>query len=550
MRVLLLQPPIQDFYDTDVRLQPIGLASLKAVARIYHPEVSVKVFDAHQGHGRHTVSWPKELEYLKEFYGFKDTSPFSTFHNYFHFGLSFEKILEIIKLENPDIVGISALFSPYFREVIKITELIKSNMPNIKILLGGSHVSALKEKILLDYSTVDYIIVGEGERAFCEFLEFQKGQRLITEVSSLGFRSHTGVIILNEIKENFNIESLPIPDFSDLDFSKYMLGKKPLSFIVSSRSCPHRCTFCSVHQTFGYKYRRQSVNRVFDEILKRYEQGFRIIDFEDDNLTFYKSEMKELCLKIIDKFKPGDLEFVAMNGISYLSLDAELLELMKLAGFTHLNLALVSSDISVRETTKRPHTVEKYVEIVNLASQLGFKIVSYQILGLPNESLKSMVQTLSFNAQLPVLLGASMFYLTPNSPIAKNIQPYPTEKDIFLSRLTSMAIETDGFKRPDLYTLFITTRIFDFIKNLDLESDLEFSNLVGIQMKNRNSPLISKGLEKIKILLKDKSLLMENNKDSKINSKFNYELFKSVWDSTPFIATRSLKASKKIYLHI
>ncbi len=86
-----------------------------------------------------------------------------------------------------------------------------------------------------------------------------------------------------------------------------------------------------------------------------------------------------------------------MNGISYLSLDAELLQLMKAAGFSRLNLALVSSDTSVLETTKRPHTVGKYLEVVETAHRLGFEITSYQILGLPFESLSSMVQTLVFS---------------------------------------------------------------------------------------------------------------------------------------------------------
>jgi radical SAM superfamily enzyme len=67
---------------------------------------------------------------------------------------------------------------------------------------------------------------------------------------------------------------------------------------------------------------------------------------------------------------------------------------MKCAGFTRLNLALVSSDTTVLETTKRPHTVAKYLEVVEAAHRLGFAITSYQILGLPFESLASMVQTL------------------------------------------------------------------------------------------------------------------------------------------------------------
>jgi hypothetical protein len=49
------------------------------------------------------------------------------------------------------------------------------------------------------------------------------------------------------------------------------------------------------------------------------------------------------------EFPNREMEFVAMNGISYLSLDEELLELMFVAGFSQLKLALVSSDKTVRK---------------------------------------------------------------------------------------------------------------------------------------------------------------------------------------------------------
>ena len=47
MKVLLIQPPVQDFYDTDVRLQPIGLCYLKPAAKKYLPEVEVVIRDYH-----------------------------------------------------------------------------------------------------------------------------------------------------------------------------------------------------------------------------------------------------------------------------------------------------------------------------------------------------------------------------------------------------------------------------------------------------------------------------------------------------------------------
>ena len=256
-----------------------------------------------------------------------------------------------------------------------------------------------------------------------------------------------------------------------------------MTFMITSRSCPHKCSFCSVHTTFGTNYRRRSLENVLEEIELRYHQGYRVIDFEDDNLTYYKNTFKELCRRLILRFPDREMEFVAMNGISYLSLDDELLELMYQAGFSHLNLALVSSDKTVRETTKRPHTLDAYLKVVHRAHALGFKIVSYQILGLPNESLDSMIQTLAFNARLPVLLGASPFYRTPDAPIARGTRSH--RADYVRARLTAMAIETDAFSRDEIYTLFVTTRIINFLKGLSLSSSTDLETLVNSAASRR-----------------------------------------------------------------
>jgi radical SAM superfamily enzyme YgiQ (UPF0313 family) len=235
-------------------------------------------------------------------------------------------------------------------------------------------------------------------------------------------------------------------------------------------------------------------------------------------------------------FPAGDVQFVAMNGISYLSLNAEILVLMKRAGFTHLNLALVSSDLTVRETTKRPHTVEKYLEVVHEAVRLGFHIVSYQILGLPQETLGSMIQTLSFAARLPVLLGASLFYLTPNSPIAKGF-PEAAEPDIFKSRLTAMAVETENFSREDLYTLFLTTRIINFLKSLDFEEDLLCLE-AALDFAGRGDGRSRIGALLLEKLFREGRLDAATSRGFRPLEKFKAELFFRVWEELGTIATQ------------
>jgi radical SAM superfamily enzyme YgiQ (UPF0313 family) len=517
MKVLLIQPPVQDFYDTDVRLQPIGLCYLKAAVRKHLSDVDVIIKDYHGGCGRKTVAVPKELRYLADYYPVADKSPFSTFHQYYHFGTPFDEIEAEIAEIRPDVVGISSLFTPYHREVLEVAERVKKRL-SVPVIVGGSHASAAPES-LLSSPNVDYVIRGEGEKPVVEFLRFIKGQRKIEELQNLAYKKD-GEFRFNPIGDNYPLDELPFPDLSDCSASSYALAGKPMTFMITSRSCPHKCSFCSVHTTFGTNYRRRSMENVLEEIELRYQRGYRVIDFEDDNLTYYKSTFKELCRRLIAGFPNREMEFVAMNGISYLSLDEELLGLMFRAGFSHLNLALVSSDKTVRETTKRPHTLEAYLKVVHKAVQLGFKIVSYQILGLPNETLESMIQTLAFNARLPVLLGASPFYRTPASPIALGLDF--TKEDYVKARLTAMAVETDEFRREDIYTLFITTRIINFLKGLRLSTSTGVDALLDCSWSDDRTRI---GFALLRLLRETNSLFFWTQKGLRENKKFNPEIF-------------------------
>lgn len=531
MHVVLIQPPIQDFYDTDVRLQPIGLCYVKAAVAAHLPDIAVSIKDYHHGHGRRTVPLPKELAYLAAYYPVADKSPFSAFHQYYHFGASFDAIEAELADLRPDLVGISVLFTPYYREALEVARRVKKRL-TVPVVMGGSHVSAVPESVL-SQPCVDYVIRGEGERPFVELLRCLQGQQGLEAVPNLGYK-RGGVVHFNTLADNYDLDQLPFPDLSDFALARYDLAGKPLTFMITSRSCPHKCSFCSVHTTFGTTYRRRTVDNVLAELERRYRQGYRVIDFEDDNLTFYTSQFKALCRHLSARFPPGELECVAMNGISYLSLDDDLLTLMRQAGFSQLNLALVSSDTSVRETTKRPHTVDAYVRVVDKAFQLGFRMVSYQILGLPQESLASMVQTLAFNARLPVLLGASPFYRTPNSPIARGLEL--EEPDYVKARLTAMAIETESCRRDDLYTLFVTTRILNFLKGLDVSAAADIRDLLAHAWRDQRQRI---GFALLQRLADTGCLYFWTTRGLVANQKFNPALLARVLQAAGHITCQN-----------
>ena len=532
MKLVLVQPPIQDFYDTKARLQPLGLAYLKAAVKKYLPEVEVVIKDFHHGRGRKTVALPGELAYLKEFYPFPDQSPFSLFHHYYHFGASFETLAREVAEEKPDLVGISSLFSPYYREVLRSAEAIKRKTGSL-IVLGGSHVSAVPE-LMLGNPAVDWVIRGEGERPLVELIKAWRSGQGLEQVPGLGFKQEGG-LVFNPPGDPFPIEELPLPDFSDFDRSIYGYEKRPMSFVITSRGCPHHCSFCSVHSTFP-AYRKRAAQDVFEEMQCRYREGYRVFDFEDDNLTYDREEMINLCRKIKQGFPPGEIELLAMNGISYQSLDRELLQLMKEAGFTHLNLSLVSSNPGIRRENKRIQGMKSYLQIVRESSQLGFKTVVYQILGLPGESLDSMIRTLLLNTRLPVLLGASPFYLTPGTAIAKRT-PKQTEADLVRSRLTALGLETDQIRREDVYTLFIITRIINFFKGLRFTKNL-ISMEEALETARNQGKRSAIGVDLFQKLLSEGRLYAFTKDGFQLLPRFKTDLFFNFWERLELIHTQ------------
>lgn len=306
--------------------------------------------------------------------------------------------------------------------------------------------------------------------------------------------------------------------------------------MITSRGCPYRCAFCSVHKTFGRRCRRRSAHSILTEIHQRYAEGYRVFDFEDDNLTFDRHEMAVLCEKLIKDFPKKDIQLLAMNGVCYWTLDRVILGQMRQAGFTHLNLSLVSTNTELLKGVLRPNPLKKYRAVVENAVELGFKVVAYQILGLPGDTLPSMIRTLIFNSRLPVLLGASPFYLIPHSPIALQF-PEPSETDIFKARLTAMAIETKDFKREDLYTLLITTRILNFLKGIPISAaDVSFSKALAIAEKQDKRSAL--GAEILRRLLKEKVFYAATSKGFEPLPRFKPELFFQFWKKLVTIRTQ------------
>jgi hypothetical protein len=145
-----------------------------------------------------------------------------------------------------------------------------------------------------------------------------------------------------------------------------------------------------------------------------------------------------------------------------------------------------------------------------------------------------MIQTLAFNAHLPVLLGASPFYQTPNAPIARSFKL--NEGDFVKARLTALAIETDNFTRDDIYTLFVTTRILNFLKGLPVSADMSLEDLMNHPFSDPRTRI---GLELLNLLTCAGRLYFSSRSRLIENKRFRAEIFRKVVSRASMIACQN-----------
>ena len=160
--ILLIQPPIRDFYLTAKRTIPYGLACI--AAPLMREGYSVEILDALASGKSKKVGLPPEMLYLRDFYSGPDISPFCLFHDFRRFGLGPEAIGERVLKSGAFLVGISSLFTAYCAEAIRCAEEVKRNCPEAVTVLGGHHPTEMPEEVLR-HDCVDFIIRGEGEAA-------------------------------------------------------------------------------------------------------------------------------------------------------------------------------------------------------------------------------------------------------------------------------------------------------------------------------------------------------------------------------------------------
>jgi magnesium-protoporphyrin IX monomethyl ester (oxidative) cyclase len=458
MRVLLVLPP-STLYPGDVHFIsfPLGIGYLASI--LEKDKHNVQILDC----------------------VIEDQAPKRMNGNAYHIGLSWEEIKERIRKSQPDLVGISCSYSVDFNNARKIAKITKE-LGDIPVVIGGAHSSALPIDTLND-ENVDYVVIGEGEETLSLLIESIEKQQLPEHIDGLGFKKNNKFLINPKKKFIENLDGLPLPARHLFPMDKYIYSRKihgfllkrqPYTTMITSRGCPQRCTFCTIHTIWGRKWRARSPKNVVDEIehlVKEY--GIREIHFEDDNISLSKSRMEAICDEIINR--KLDITWATPNGISVKTLDENIIRKMKKSGCYRLFLAIESGNQFVLNRVIRKGLSLETVKSVNaMLKKFGIERNGCFVIGMPGETKENIRDTIDFAKSLD--LDTACFSIAtpyPGSELYNMCKEKIVNNDFSKFRLNSITMGTDLLSGIEIEKLR-NRAYFEFEMNKFLKHPLNY----------------------------------------------------------------------------
>lgn len=479
-RVVLIQPPVRDFYLTRKRTLPYGLAAI--AASLESAGFSCTIVDGLATDKSKPLPLPESFAPLAPFYGRTDISRFSLFSVFRHFGYSHEHLGHLARQEAPFVVGISSLFTPYADQAMATAAAVKKFCPEAWVVLGGHHPTAFAGDCLKN-PHVDFVIKGEGEVPMAGLCTVLRAHAIVPggiggkwpeaclkdlrDVPGLAFKEE-GRIISGDPFWAENLDALPLPAVEKTRSDFYRRGRKKAVTIAASRGCPFGCTYCSVSASSCHgRFRRRSVEKILEEIRQQSQQhdiGF--IDLEDENLTLDRSWALELMAGLREMFEGRPVDVRAMNGLYPPSLDEEIITAMKAAGFRTLNLSVGSFSSGQLQKFGRPDVRKAHARVLEIARNKGLDTVSYIIGAAPDQQADTTLSDLMTLAALPTLAGLSIFYPAPGSVLWGRCRELGILPEQF-EMMRSSALPLDqATTRLQAVTLLRLSRIINYLKSL------------------------------------------------------------------------------------
>ncbi len=297
-----------------------------------------------------------------------------------------EEIFQSIYEKQPEAIGFSC-YLWNIEYVMAIACDLKKILPETTLFLGGPEVSYHPEELLCQHPFLDFVIVGEGEQTFREWLEYRQGEdKSLSKIAGIVYRKEA-CIRRTAPRQGMAMDDLIFP------YEELTGLENRILYYESMRGCPFSCSYCL--SSIEKSVRMKSPEKTEQELLFFLEHRVPQVKFVDRTFNC-NHEYAYRIWRFIGEHDNGITNF-------HFEIGGDLLREEDFALFATFRSGLVQFEIGVQSTN--PDTIRAIRRKMDL-KQLRENIARVQkgrnihqhldlIAGLPYEDLHSFQQ--SFN---------------------------------------------------------------------------------------------------------------------------------------------------------
>lgn len=295
-------------------------------------------------------------------------------------------------LSNLLFLGFSVLYQESIEKVFKLVRWSKSLCPGLTIVLGGICPTNWNRTILEECPEIDIIVRGEGEETTRLLAVALHDATSLLNVPGITFR-YNNRVIRNEAAPIPDIEKLPFPDRGFLK-----TGVIEEASVITTRGCPHSCSFCCLHSLTGtHRWRARSADNVAQELALVHSMGVHRICVMDAEVANTGKAFVRRWKIIADKLLKLGCEDLKLRFALRLDVfdDKSLRELPScLVSGVFWGVENISPSVQVRICKEIP--LDRVLHVLDVLVEMGIECGLGFIPFFPFSTLKSIEENVAF----------------------------------------------------------------------------------------------------------------------------------------------------------
>lgn len=335
-----------------------------------------------------------------------------------------KSFFQLLKDYQAAVIGVSCM-TPTIKNGALICRLAKQFDSSIKTVVGGVHASGLPIRTMEEFPSFDYLVYGEGEVTFHELCLRLQDSADASGIDGIVYRDNAEIIRNNPRELIEDLDSLPFPARSLLDFNM-QAGHSARGFsnkissmeLFTSRGCPVGCTYCAIQVTFGNKVRFRKTSFLEEEIKQSVlEHKFDHVIIADDTFSLKEERAFQIC------------DILSRTNIKSWSCDTRvnnvtkrLLFAMKESGCQKVAFGVESGSQRIIDLIGKKISIEQVKDAVHWAKEAGIKHIEGNfIIGSDiSETMEDIEMTKKLITSLPwTFVSVTIIVPYPGTPIYK-----------------------------------------------------------------------------------------------------------------------------------